>query len=42
MTKLEKLYLLIGIVFTTFACIHEARAQTVLHVPTVIEVNYEN
>lgn len=32
MTKLEKLYLLIGVCLTTFTCIHEARADTVLHV----------
>ena len=32
MTKLEKLYLAIGIVLTTTACIHESQAATVLHV----------
>ena len=42
MTKLEKLYMAIGIVLTTLACIHESQAATVLHVPTVIEVNYED
>ena len=42
MNKLEKLYLLIGVCLTTFACIHESQAATVLHVPTVIEVNYED
>ncbi len=42
MNKMEKLYLAIGVCLTTFACIHESQAATVLHVPTVIEVNYEN
>ncbi len=42
MTALERLYLAIGVCLTTFACIHESQAATVLHVPTVIEVNYEN
>lgn len=32
MTKLEKFYLLIGVCLTAFACVHEARAATVLHV----------
>ena len=32
MNKLEKLYLLIGVCLTTFACIHESQAATVLHV----------
>jgi len=32
MNRLEKLYIAIGIVLTTFACIHEAHAQTVMHV----------
>ncbi len=42
MTALERLYLAIGVCLTAIACAHEARAQTVMHVPTVIEVNYEN
>ena len=32
MSKLEKFYLLIGVCLTTYACIHEAHAATVLHV----------
>lgn len=32
MSKIEKLYLAIGIVLTTTACIHEAHAATVMHV----------
>lgn len=32
MSRLEKLYMAIGVCLTTFACIHEARAATVLHV----------
>ena len=32
MTKFEKLYLLIGVCLTTLACIHEAHADTVMHV----------
>lgn len=32
MNRLEKLYLLIGVCLTTFACIHESQAATVLHV----------
>ena len=32
MSKIEKLYLAIGIVLTTFACIHESQAATVMHV----------
>ena len=32
MTRLEKLYLCIGACLTTFACIHESQAATVLHV----------
>ncbi len=42
MNKMEKLYLAIGVCLTAIACIHESQAATVLHVPTVIEVNYEN
>ena len=32
MSKLEKFYLLIGVCLTTYACIHEAHAATVMHV----------
>lgn len=32
MSKLEKLYMAIGVCLTTFACIHESHAATVLHV----------
>ena len=32
MSKIEKIYLLIGVCLTTFACIHESQAATVLHV----------
>lgn len=32
MSKLEKFYLAIGVCLTTYACIHESQAATVLHV----------
>lgn len=32
MNRLEKLYLLIGVCLTTYACIHESQAATVMHV----------
>ena len=42
MSKLEKLYMAIGVCLTTFACMHESQAATVMHVPSVIEVINEN
>lgn len=32
MNRIEKLYMAIGVCLTTFACIHESRAATVMHV----------